>query len=273
MDVSCNWLSARPSIPTSVRSCMRVFWISAVVVLLDQVTKATVLRFMYPEQSIPVLGDWLRLTFTENPGMAFGITLGPPGTVTVLSLIATVLVATYLYQVRNEYEPYRWSLALILGGALGNIIDRIFYGVLLDYGRLFTGHVVDFIHVSLWQGFIPQSVPVIGGSYLELFPIWNVADMSIVLGVVGVLFFQQQFHARQRVRSKKVKVGRVERILEKRESPGSVFSDLGGATRPPPQIPSSVSRSGASSDADGRRRVSPVPSDVSPPSVVEGERG
>lgn len=205
--------------------------------------------------------------------MAFGITLGPPGTVTVLSLVATVLVATYLYQVRNEYEPYRWSLAFILGGALGNIIDRVFYGVLLDYGRIFTGHVVDFIHVSLWQGFIPQSVPVIGGSYLELFPIWNVADMSIVLGVVGVLFFQQQFHARQRARSKEVKVGSVERILEKREAPGSVFSELGGATSPPPRIPSCLSRSSVSGDTDGQKRASAFPSTVSPPSVVqEGRR-
>ena len=180
---------------------MRFLWLSAAVVLLDQATKAAVLQFMAAptgiSRSIPLVGDWLRLTFTENPGMAFGITVGPPGTVAVLSLIATCLVAIYLYRIRNGYAPYLWSLALIFGGAVGNIIDRVFYGVLLDYGTWFTGHVVDFIHVSLWKGFIPQAVPLIGGAYMELFPIWNVADMSIVLGVVGVLTFHRTFHERR----------------------------------------------------------------------------
>jgi signal peptidase II len=129
--------------------------------------------------------------------MAFGITIGPPGTVTVLSLIATCLVGAYIYRVRNGYAPYLWSLSLIFGGAVGNIIDRVFYGVLLDYGPYFTGHVVDFIHVSLWRGFIPDAIPLVGGSYMELFPIWNVADMSIVIGVVGVLFFHHTFHERR----------------------------------------------------------------------------
>jgi signal peptidase II len=180
---------------------MRFLWLSALVVALDQATKAAVLQFMAAPggvpRSIPVLGDWLRLTFTENPGMAFGLTIGPPGTVTVLSILATVLVAGYIYQVRRGYAPYVWSLSLILGGALGNIIDRVFYGVLLDYGPYFTGHVVDFIHVSLWRGFVPDIVPLIGGAYMELFPIWNVADMAIVLGVVGVLAFHRAFHRRR----------------------------------------------------------------------------
>ena len=179
---------------------MRVLWISAIVVALDQATKAAVLQLMHYQQSIPLVGDWLRLTFTENPGMAFGIQVGPPGTVTILSILATILVGGYIYRIRHEYGPYRWSLGFILGGALGNIIDRVFYGLILDYGTLFTGHVVDFIHVSLWQGFIPEIVPLIGGAYMELFPIWNVADMSIVLGVVGVLYFHRTFHERRLAR-------------------------------------------------------------------------
>lgn len=220
---------------------MRVFWISGAIVLLDQATKATVLQFMYREQSISLLGDWLRLTFTENPGMAFGIRIGPPGTVTALSLIATVLVAAYVYQVRNDYAPYRWSLAFILGGALGNIIDRVFYGVLLDYGPWFTGRVVDFIHVSLWQGFIPRSIPFVGGSYLELFPIWNVADMSIVLGVVGVLIFHQSFHDRRRAERKRKQAASLRRAVQTRKVPSSVFSDLGRDLGSPPSVPSALS--------------------------------
>ncbi len=149
---------------------------------------------MHRHQSIPLLGDWLQFTFTENPGMAFGIEVGPPGTVAVLAVLATGLVAYYIAQVRGLYWPYRASLAFILGGAIGNIIDRVFYGVWLGYGELFQGRVVDFIHVSLWQGFVPPGVPLIGGSYMELFPIWNVADMAIVCGVAGVLFFHNAFY-------------------------------------------------------------------------------
>jgi signal peptidase II len=175
---------------------MRVLWITAFTLVLDQLTKAAVLATMYRQQSIPLAGDWLRLTFTENPGMAFGIEFGPKGTVTVLALMAMLLIAAYLWQVRAGYWPYRASLALVLGGALGNIIDRTLYGVLLDYGGLFEGKVVDFIHVSLWRGFIPDAVPLLGGEYFELFPIWNVADMAIVGGVVGVLLFHHTYYAR-----------------------------------------------------------------------------
>ena len=214
---------------------MRVFWIAGAVVLLDQATKATVLQFMYREQSIPLLGDWLRLTFTENPGMAFGITIGPPGTVTVLSLLATMLVGAYIYQVRNDYAPYRWSLAFILGGALGNIIDRVFYGVLLDYGPYFTGRVVDFIHVSLWQGFIPRIIPVFGGAYMELFPIWNVADRARVVGVVGVMVFHQAFHER---RIAKRRAARADGRTWRR--PAAVFSDLD--LEAPPPAPSALTQ-------------------------------
>lgn len=222
---------------------MRILWISGAVVLLDQVTKAAVLQLMYREQSIPLLGDWLRLTFTENPGMAFGLTIGPPGTVTVLALVATLLVGVYIYRVRNEYAPYRWSLAFILGGALGNIIDRLFYGVLLDYGPYFTGHVVDFIHVSLWQGFIPRVIPFLGGSYLELFPIWNVADMSIVLGVVGVMLFHRTFHDRRQARRRRQRAAAMSRVIRLEERPSVVFSDLGRDVGSPPPVPSALAKS------------------------------
>ncbi len=173
---------------------MRILWSTVIVLLIDQISKVVVLKTMYRGQSIPLLGDWLKLTFTENPGMAFGITFGPPGLVTGLSILATALIIFYLYRIRGTYLPYRLSLAIVLGGALGNIIDRVFYGVLFDYGPLFLGKVVDFIHVDLWRGIVPEAWPVFGGSYMALFPIWNVADMAIVLGVVGILCFQQRFH-------------------------------------------------------------------------------
>jgi len=238
---------------------MRVLWISAVVLFLDQVTKVAVLQFMYRQQSIAVLGDWLRLTFTENPGMAFGIQFGPPGTITVLALFATLLIAVYIWQVRHAYLPYRMSLAFIFGGALGNMVDRIFYGEILGYGSFFNGRVVDFIHVSLWQGIIPSSVPLIGGAYVELFPIWNVADMAIVLGVVGVLFLYRGFHdAEMRVREERGDIA----------PPAAPESEKG-----PPQRESTVSGSApalpnAPSQEGGSAAVEPNgPRDSAPPEV------
>ncbi len=172
---------------------MHVLWIAVVIVAIDQVTKWVVLQNMYVGQSIPLLGDWLKFTFTENPGMAFGITFGPRGFVTILSITATVLIFVYLYNVRKSFSWYRFSIAFILGGALGNIIDRVFYGYIFNNDPLFTGKVVDFIHVNLWRGYLPESWPFIGGKYAALFPIWNVADMAIVVGVVGILLFQNKF--------------------------------------------------------------------------------
>ncbi|MFP4227932.1 MAG: signal peptidase II [Salinivenus sp.] len=234
---------------------MRVLWLTAAVVLADQATKAAVVQLMNRHQSIPLLGDWLRLTFTENPGMAFGLTIGPTGTVTVLSLVATVLVALYTYRIRHAYAPYRWSLGLILGGALGNIIDRIFYGLLLDYGPLFTGRVVDFIHVSLWRGFIPNGVPLLGGSYLELFPIWNVADMAIVLGVVGVAFFHGPFHEEQHG---------AEPTEAPRDAEPAREQQNGRPADPDPA--QTVSADRLSPASDGARRLRPAPLSLpSPP--------
>lgn len=175
---------------------MRVLWISALIVCVDQFAKGAVLRFMHRQESIPLIGDWLKLTFTENPGMAFGLQVGPRGLVTVFSVVATALVFWYLYRVRSGYKPYRASLAMVLGGAIGNIIDRVFYGVLLGYDSFFLGRVVDFIHVDLGYFVVPPLVPLLGGTYVSLFPIWNVADMAIVLGVAGILLFQKTFHER-----------------------------------------------------------------------------
>jgi len=173
---------------------MRVLWVSILVLALDQATKAAAVQLMHRGESIPLVGDWLKLTFTENPGMAFGIMAFPREATAVFSIIVTVLVLWYLYAVRSGYTPYIVSLALILGGAAGNIIDRVFYGVILGYGDLLMGKVVDFIHVDVWRGYLPEALPLVGGAYMPLFPIWNVADMAIVCGVVGILVFQRRFH-------------------------------------------------------------------------------
>ena len=177
---------------------MRILWLSGLVVLLDQAAKIAVLQTMYRSQTIHIIGDWLNLTYTENPGMAFGITFGPPALITYFSIIATFVILIYLFRIRRGYAPYRFSLALVLGGAFGNIIDRVFYGQLFYGEPFFQGRVVDFIHINVWRGYVPESIPLLGGKYFALFPIWNVADMSIVVGVVGILLFQKAFHNRMR---------------------------------------------------------------------------
>ncbi len=173
---------------------MRLAWVAAGVLILDQATKVIVRLRMVQGESIPLIGDWLKFTFTENPGMAFGINFGPAGLITGFSIVATALIVVYLFSVRNGYIWYCVSLASVLGGALGNIVDRLFYGQIYDYGSFFKGRVVDFLHVDLWTGFLPDLIPVMGGSYVSVFPIFNVADIGIVCGVVGIMMFQKQFH-------------------------------------------------------------------------------
>ena len=173
---------------------MRILWVSFLLVVVDQVTKQWVHATMLTGESIPVLGDVLRLTYTTNPGMAFGLSLGSKLFLTLFSILATILIGVYLWYVRKGPWGYRLSLALIIGGALGNVIDRTFYGVIYGYGPLFYGEVIDFIHIDLWRGIVAEWVPFWGGSYLSLFPIWNVADMAIVVGVAAIIVFQKRFH-------------------------------------------------------------------------------
>lgn len=176
---------------------MRVLWISFVIVIVDQVTKWLAYSRLRPHNdSVRVIGDWFKFTYTENPGMAFGVQFGfgPPFLVTLFSIIATIVIVVYLYGVRTSFKPYRVSLALVMGGALGNIIDRVFYGALFYDSPLFQGRVVDFIHLDVWRGMWPEWVPLFGGKGFAMFPIGNVADLAIIAGVVGILTFQKGFH-------------------------------------------------------------------------------
>lgn len=180
---------------------MRVLWVALAVVLADQATKLAVKLQMYPHESIPVVGRLFRLTFTENPGMAFGLTLGSKLALTLFSIVATIAIAAYLWAVRRGPLGYRLALALILGGAFGNIIDRTFYGAIwgeceppgTTAHRLLYGCVVDFIHLDVWSGLLPSWLPFVGGEPFALFPIGNIADLAIIAGVAAILVFQKRF--------------------------------------------------------------------------------
>lgn len=179
---------------------MRVLWATFAIVVVDQITKLVVQANMTYGDSIPVVGELFRFTYTENPGMAFGLTVGSKLFLTLFSIAATVLIYGYLRHVRWAPFGYRMALALVLGGAIGNVIDRVFYGAAFGEclpsppgsSRLLYGCVVDFLHLDVWRGTLPDWL---GGTYVALFPIGNVADVAIIAGVVLILITQGRFHA------------------------------------------------------------------------------
>lgn len=166
------------------------------VVIADQVTKLLVRGITIPFLGIiipgiplysskSIIGDFLRFTYIENPGMAFGIDFGWKSFFAVFSIIASIAILLYLYKVRRESRVVRFSLALILGGAIGNLIDRVFYGPLFDGAPLFHGRVIDFIDFDFFN------VSVFGYNFSR-FPVFNIADASVTIGVIMLLIFHKR---------------------------------------------------------------------------------
>lgn len=142
---------------------------------------------MYYGESISVIGDFFRITFIENPGMAFGFNPGSDFKlwISVFSLIASIGLIVYLYVVRNKSLSLRIALALILGGAVGNLIDRTFYGIIYKYAPAFYGKVVDFFDFDFFN------FAIFGRSY-DRWPIFNIADASVTIGVLILILFYRQ---------------------------------------------------------------------------------
>jgi signal peptidase II len=180
--------------------------LSLLLIIIDQASKILVHTYMEPGFSgqIPLIGDWLKLHYVLNPGMAFGMQLGHEYGklfLTLFRLVAMTVICWYLIHLVKSGAPkgLLWSLSFILAGAIGNVIDSTFYGVLFDnapYGSStpwFHGQVIDMIFVDFWEGFIPEWVPFWGGEYYST-PIFNIADSCIFLGVCSILIFQDQFN-------------------------------------------------------------------------------
>lgn len=178
---------------------------SLLIIGIDQASKLLVHKYMEPgfAGQIPLIGDWLKLHYVLNPGMAFGMQLGHEYGklfLTLFRLLAMGAIAWYLIQLarRGAESGLLWALAMILAGAVGNVVDSIFYGVFLDnapYGSptpWFYGQVIDMIFVDFWEGFIPDWMPLWGGQYYST-PIFNIADASIFIGVCIILIFQSHF--------------------------------------------------------------------------------
>lgn len=187
--------------------------IIVVILIIDQLTKIWVKTHMMLGEEIPIT-NWLIINFVENPGMAFGMKL--PGVWGKLFLSAFRLVAVsggiwFLLRCikRKEHWGFITAVSLVLAGAIGNMIDGSFYGIMFtdSYGRAaemfpagggyagwMQGLVVDMVQLKLFHVSVPESFPIWSGEEFDFFPfIFNVADASITIGVFTILIFQNVF--------------------------------------------------------------------------------
>ena len=141
------------------------------VILLDQFTKQLAVRHLAENTgSVTLIADWLKLTYAENTGIAFGVSLGSQWVlVTVTALILAALLF-FVYFSKNRRPLFLTTFGLILGGGIGNLIDRAT-----------VGSVVDFIHLDLYKGYL-------FGTWVSLWPVFNLADSAITIGACILLF-------------------------------------------------------------------------------------
>jgi signal peptidase II len=169
------------------------------VLLVDQLVKLYIKTNFYLGEEIHVLGDWFRIHFTENYGMAFGLEFGGKSgkiLLTLFRLVAVGFIGWYIFDLtkKNANKWYIIAWALILSGALGNIIDSVFYGVIFGYDAWFHGRVVDMFYFPIIQTTIPENWPFWAGEDFEFFrPVFNVADAAISIGFVIILLGQKTF--------------------------------------------------------------------------------
>ena len=175
------------------------------ILLIDQVSKVWIKTTMTLGESIRVF-DWFYILFIENDGMAFGMTLGSKLFLTVFRLLLIVAIVYYVIKlVRRKYKlSFLLCLSLILAGAMGNLIDCLFYGVIFSestffdvanlsltdgYAALFYGKVVDMLYFPLFT--IPTWVPFVGGD-IFFSPVFNFADSAITVGFVWLFLFHRE---------------------------------------------------------------------------------
>lgn len=189
------------------------------MLILDQVLKIWIKTHMTIGQEIHVAGNWFILHFTENEGMAFGYTFGGPAGKLILSIfriIAVIVIGIYIHRLKKK-SPHPGliiSFSLIMAGALGNIIDSAFYGLIFNassyhnvatlfppgggYSSFLHGKVVDMLYFPVIETILPNWFPIWGGEPFTFFrPVFNIADSSITTGVLLLLIFQKKFFAKK----------------------------------------------------------------------------
>lgn len=184
------------------------------VLLIDQLIKIYIKTHFFLGEEVHIAGDWFIIHFTENNGMAYGMEFGGQFGKLFLSsfrILAIIGIGWYLWTLTKKQEDklYIVCIALILAGALGNIIDSAFYGVLFSdsnyevarflpeeggYSTFLHGKVVDMFYFPIIEGHFPSWFPIWGGEEFIFFrPVFNFADASISVGVALILIFQKRF--------------------------------------------------------------------------------
>lgn len=184
------------------------------VLIIDQVSKFWIKLNMEISEEFPVLGDWFIIHFTENNGMAFGLEIAGEYGKLFLSLFriaAVIAIGFYLFSLPKQgaSKGLMISGSMVFAGAIGNIIDSAFYGLIFSdsyyhlatlfpqgggYAPFLYGKVVDMLYFPLYEGFLPDWIPFWGGEYFIFFrPVFNIADSAITCGVVSILLFHRKF--------------------------------------------------------------------------------
>ena len=184
------------------------------VLIIDQILKIWVKTTMYWHDSIRIT-DWFYIYFTENNGMAFGMEFIGKLFLTSFRIIAVIFIGWYLVKIVKEKKKtgYIVCIALIFAGALGNIIDSVFYGVLFNestysqissfmpqeggYAPLMYGKVVDMFYFPIIKTTWPTWLPMVGGNDFVFFsPIFNFADAAISCGMIALLIFYGKYFSK-----------------------------------------------------------------------------
>jgi len=152
-----------------------------IIVILDQLTKHWI-RLSPTWHNAEIIPGWLAFHYTQNPGMALGMRWASTEVISGIAILATVGILSYVLYNRDQATTgYLLCMGLVLGGAVGNIIDRLLMGYIESYGGVLEGHVVDFIHFTLSINGYP------------VFPyIFNVADIAISTAIIAMLVFHKQ---------------------------------------------------------------------------------
>lgn len=183
------------------------------VIIIDQWSKIYVKTHFLLGETVVVFSNWFQLVFVENRGMAFGLELeGSYGKLflSLFRIIAIGFIGYYIFNLARNNKTHHGIIvgwALIFAGALGNIIDSAFYGMIFNeshyklaelfppeggYAGFLHGNVVDMLHFPLFHGQFPEWFPIWGGEFFEFFsPVFNIADSAITIGVVVLFIFQK----------------------------------------------------------------------------------
>jgi signal peptidase II len=203
----------------------KALFISLAVLIADQAVKLWIKSNRYLGQEFAVLGNWFIIHFTENNGMAFGMEFGGEMgkiALSVFRIIAVSFIGYYLFKTAKKGAKTGLIVAgsLIFAGALGNILDSMFYGIIFNdsyhqiaeffpeeggYAPFLFGRVVDMLYFPLFSGTFPDWMPVWGGEQFMFFrPVFNIADTAITTGISMIVVFQKRYFPEEKKTSEEV---------------------------------------------------------------------